>query len=544
MTAANPILPSVISGQRPFIFSKLTIHILTVFDFGLQFYKHKEVRRKIITVIEDEIRTYTPHGIEGVKTKPRDFNPDFYDCEFIEINKERPAFDINFSINFKNKVLINNILHHILDNISEEKNVVENATKAFHNFIESIEKWCGTNTIPAVLMLESYGIGVLRTAWQITSTITVDEALGWNRTLMKTMDEGFFKFFVESILSKVKKIINEDKKLYFLTSLEAKPLTQYITGCAFISQDDVRDYLYKVQKDRNDFYESITNLLTLSRFEKHLEFIEETKKLNVSSNRNRLFIISRPSSVGIFSSESTSDYINRRIDLIERLYCQMFLLKRYNFALSDLIDQQETFHQRSSSELKEDINKIQSIQQEVLFLTEFFRNTYVASYREYRRMIDAGSMDFALSRAYDSIKEKLEHSHALVLSKLNEIRNNYVDFIQLAAFGVAATAVTLYVLNPLVLTLLDWLAPDMGGRHPVGAVLEFAGKETQKIRELSPWKNALLNLFLILTVITVVFIASRVWSPRKEVTTLFRKGLSCQEAKQRRKKIWRDAWPF
>jgi hypothetical protein len=130
------------------------------------------------------------------------------------------------------------------------------------------------------------------------------------------------------------------------------------------------------------------------------------------------------------------------------------------------------------------------------------------------------------------------------LSKLNEIRNNYVDFIQLSAFGVAATAATLYVLNPLVLTFLDWLAPDIGSRGPAEAVLEVVGKETQKIRELSPWKNALLNFFLILAVITVVYIALRVWNPRKEVTALFRKGLSCKEAKQRRKKIWRDAWPF
>src|SRR5262249_52466679 len=152
-------------------------------------------------------------------------------------------------------------------------------------------------------------------------------------------------------------------------------------------------------------------------------------------------------------------------------------------ALSDLLDQGRSYL-HGTNELRADIKRIQAIQQEVIVLTELFRSAHSTAFSEFRMMIDAGSENFALPRAYDSIKEKLQHSHALVSAKLSEIRNNYVDFIQLAAFGVAATAASLYILNPLILTGLNWLTQLMGG------------KGMQDISKFAPehmGRNALLN---------------------------------------------------
>jgi hypothetical protein len=136
--------------------------------------------------------------------------------------------------------------------------------------------------------------------------------------------------------------------------------------------------------------------------------------------------------------------------------------------------------------------------------------------------LDAGNKAFSLSRLYDSVKERVEHSQAIVMEKLNQIRNGTLDLLQWAALGFAAIALSKDILNPLVLDV----------------VLQHADDKVAKFQKDFPAWNALLTLGLTIVVMVIVssFVMKRdIFKQLDEIEDQWRQGMLTQQEYERKR---------
>jgi hypothetical protein len=153
------------------------------------------------------------------------------------------------------------------------------------------------------------------------------------------------------------------------------------------------------------------------------------------------------------------------------------------------------FHTRKALELREEIDQIMAIQQESLVFTEFYRNSRITTSADYRRLLEAGNNTFGLARLYESVQEKLEHSHAIVTADLNELRNIVLDFLQWVAVVFAAITAAKDILNPLVVGLLLPVVK----RQPKWANIT----DVEQFTKSEPVLNAGINIGIVI-VVTIV----------------------------------------
>src|SRR5215510_8317262 len=129
-------------NNRLIEFENLCIYTISVFDLGIQFYKENKTREIIINELKERLLSH--HNIiRDVNKEDVAINQRLYDCEFANKNKDSNPFEISFNID------IGNLEKPVF---SEEANKFISAIKIF-------------DKIPSILLIESYGIGILRTKW-------------------------------------------------------------------------------------------------------------------------------------------------------------------------------------------------------------------------------------------------------------------------------------------------------------------------------------------------------------------------------------------
>jgi hypothetical protein len=435
------------------LFEHLSVCIVTVFDLGIQSYNKSDVWECVKGSIQEILSS--SDALQNLHVGTRKIDRAIYDCEFAEQNKDFAPYEAWFEINHHHAAL-----WRCLDNIHKELSW----------------EW-KADTVPATLVIESYGIGVLRVEWKINTAVDQNQAITLASRLGAIVDEILFKDLFASLLAQVREPLGQSLPFLLHESLVYRRLTEYLTGTIFVSFD-------KFAACKEDVYKQLSQMLWLysSAYQLREPFTEKAREADLSLVPENVFIISRPASIGVFTHPKTNDredlYVEERIQLIETLYCQMFLLKRLDVSLNDLlIVHLNDNHHASEQMLRLRAERILAMQQEALVLTEFYRNTRVTTSSDYRRLLEAGNEAFGLARLYESVQEKLNHAQALTVATLDELRNVRLEWLQWAAIVFALLTGAKDFLNPLTWGLIKraWHLQEtvatLQESYPVGNVV-------------------------------------------------------------------------
>ncbi|ETW92918.1 MAG: hypothetical protein ETSY1_41560 [Candidatus Entotheonella factor] len=432
--------------NKDIIFDQICIHILHVFDLGVKFYKRPDIRKTLsnhifraISSHKDSSNTFSITKLDN-QAYDRDISKKLYDLEFInKINQSKP-FEITFHINF-DKINLYDYCKDGINNIEEIQNKIQN--------IDSF------NSIPTSFMVESYGIGILKTKWDFTGQIlSLNQAIDIPFFLQDILDKELFNgFFLPNII--------RNMPFNSTTNYGFSYLNECLTEAILISKDSPQSYLNNELE--NDFYQQISQIVWLlpSHLPVSKNFSSTIESRNVSLIDKNVFIISRPISVGMFEHGWPEGHISDYINLIEILYCQYFLLKHLDYQLNHIIDFGYAQSYDGHNDQTKDIKSIIDIQQQSQIFTEFYRNSHIASYSEFRTLLDVGNDIFNLHSLYNSVKEKIEYSQSIIIEELNQIRNRKLDYLQWAGVGFAAITVSEKILYPI---LSNWLFTDTSQR--------------------------------------------------------------------------------
>ncbi|HSF33646.1 MAG TPA: hypothetical protein VLK82_24670 [Candidatus Tectomicrobia bacterium] len=442
--------------QKPLLsFQKSRVLTLTVFDFGLVYYNRPTFRQKIINSILEELRNLAWVHLEFKKSIDlyyREVNTNVYDCEFANRLEGFEPLEIRFTLDFRHKD-IRHYVPQIVENIKKTLISINPKIdpKKLDSYASLLLSKMDHSVVPAVLMIESYGIGILRVEWRNIGLINRDEIIDLSDGLVDTVDGELFKEKFRPILLKIYKKIHKDPAFEVEGSLGSKILTEYLTPRMFLSFDDLR-WAAKIS------YREIARMIWLynSNFQIDEQLADRAKDENLSLFSGDVFIISRPASIGVFRNRDRfAPYVIDRVELVETLYCQMFLLKKFDIELSEIINASNLRNRGvSMSQLRRNLDHLIAMQQESLTLTEFYRNTYTTASSDHKRLIDAGGSSLGLPRLYSSITEKLEHSHSIVSQTHDRLRNMRLMVLQWAAIIFASITLVREIINPLILRLI------------------------------------------------------------------------------------------
>lgn len=369
----------------------LKICEIVTFDFGYQLINKKK-REKV----KNEIQKKFPE----IKVGEEDFNPIIYDCEFIRINENKKPIVMTGIIRRKN---IKNIIYDY------KKELSENGRNNFYNF----ETFCDFNNINFRIVLDSYGIGTLRTEFDLiqNNSINVVNIIKLIIDAGKFVDEYLFPNYFknkisESLSSLFKKngeIILKGHHTYSFVATNNKQVFRKSQLYGIVWKDenykDVRDEL--IEKIVND----------------------------IAMEPRDNFIISQPTAFIRFRNlEFKSPYFQNHIKVLEILRRQHHLLKKFDFQLTEVIEK------KKKSNLSSIINEVIQIQDNIFLLSEFYKNIKTFAMQEYMYIFERGNDVFRINDLYESLKSKIDWSYNIVNNLIQEQRNNLIFILEIVGF--------------------------------------------------------------------------------------------------------------